>query len=207
MLFKAWKKLDQQGVAIKNLWVFVGVLIVLNLFLLISLAAAPKQLRVYVPPDLSRGAMLKPGNIPKATVYAFAFQIFTALNSWPDSGMKEYGKNINSYRNYLSPAFYQQLEQDKLDRSSNGELSRKRIMSGVSGMGYQPIDVTILGNGTWLVKMQLQIMETLEGAVIKNVIMTYPLIISRVHTSIQINPWGLEIRGYNQHPYRVKTIV
>ena len=80
-------------------------------------------------------------------------------------------------------------------------------MSGVSGMGYQPSDVKPLGNGTWQVQLHVQIVETLDGSVIKNVIMDYPLIVSRVHASIQVNPWGLAITGFNEQPYRIKTIV
>lgn len=207
MIFKAWKKIDSQGIAIKNLWAVVGILVALNLFLALFLATAPTRLRVYIPPDLSHGALLKPGAPNKSNVYAFAFQIFTAINSWPDNGAKDYMKNINAYRNYLSPSFYTQLKQDNDDRAANGELARTRIMSGVSGMGYKPSDVKSLGNGAWLVNLHMQIIETLDGSVIKNVIMDYPLVINQVHESIQLNPWGFAIAGFNQQPYRIKTIV
>ena len=207
MSFTAWKKLDQQSIVIKQLWIFISLLVGLNLCLLLGLVTTPSRLRIYIPPDLSHGAMLKPDKMTRDTVYAFTFQIFTALNSWPDSGTKEYEKNINAYRNYLTPAFYQKLQKDKQARTRNGELMRKRIMSGVSGMGYKPSDVKVLGNGTWLVNMHLQIIETLEGSVIKNVIMDYPLVVSQIHASMQVNPWGLQIAGFNKHPYRIKTIV
>ena len=103
----------------------------------------------------------------------------------------------------FSPKLYGEALSPRL----NGELTRKRIMSGVSGMGYKPSDVKVLGNGTWLVNMHLQIIETLEGSVIKNVIMDYPLVVSQIHASMQVNPWGLQIAGFNKHPYRIKTIV
>ena len=207
MMFKSWKILDQKNGVIKSLWIVIGLLVCLNIYLTFNLSAVPNRLRIFVPPDLSRGAMIQPGNIPKSTIYSFAFQIFTAINSWPQSGDKEYGKNINSYRNYLSPSFYQQLIEDKQTRTTNGELQRKRIMSGVSGYGYKPSDVKALGNGTWLVNIHLQIMEYLEGSVIKNVIMDYPIMVSRVHDSITVNPWGLTISGFSGQPYRTKTIV
>ena len=207
VIFKTWKILDQQNLSIKYLWIFIGILFLVNIFLLCGLLSAPNKLRVYIPPDLSHGAMINPHHIPRATVYAFAFQIFTSINSWSDSGTLEYEKNINSYRNYLSASFYKLLQEDKNTRAENGELSRNRIMSGVSGMGYRPSDVKVLGNGSWVINMHLQIIETLDGSVIKNVIMDYPILVSRIHTSIQLNPWGLEIAGFYQSPYRIKTII
>ena len=207
MIFNSWKRIDDLSLTVKTLWAVIALLVVLNIMMYCGWKFAPQKMRIYIPPDLSHGAMLTPNHIPRSTVYAFAFQIFTAINSWPDSGTADYKRNISIYRNYLSPSFFQQLMQDDLDRANNGELARKRIMSGVSGHGYLPSDVKVLGNGTWLVTMALQIQETLDGSVIKNVIMKYPLLITRVHTSIQVNPWGLELAGFHQPPYRIKTIV
>lgn len=207
MSFTIWKKLDQQSIAIKHLWIVLGVMAGIMVILILCLATGPSRLRVYIPPDLSRGVLIKQGSIPKATVYAFAFQIFSAINTWPVSGEKNYGKNLMAYRNYLSPGFYAQLNQDLKDKESLGALSRKRMMSGYSGLPYQPKDVTRLGNGAWRVNLHVQIMESLDGSVIKNVVMDYPLIISQVHASIQVNPWGLVITGYKRAPYRLKTVV
>ncbi len=205
MVFRAWKKLDQQGIAIKTLWIVIALLVFLNLMLMLFLATAPDRMRVYLPPDLTQGATISPHHVPKATVYAFAFQIFTAINSWDGDGTQAYGANIRHYHHYLSGSFYHTLQQDNLARQTNGELSRQRIMSAVSGMGYQPTDVTVLGNGAWKVMLHLQIVETLDGAVIKRVIMSYPLLINHVNTSIQVNPWGLVIGGFSASPYRIKT--
>lgn len=207
MIFNAWKVMDQKNIAIKYCWILIAILIFLNLFLLLALANTPSRLRVYIPPDLSHGAIINPHHIPRATVYAFAFQIFSTVNSWEGQNDKEYAKNINDYKNYFSGQFYQALQKDNANRAENGELNRSRMMSAVSGMGYQPSDVTVLGNGSWLINMHLQIIETLDGAVIKNVIMDYPLLIFRVHAPIQVNPWGLEIAGFKSSPYRIKTII
>jgi integrating conjugative element protein (TIGR03746 family) len=207
MVFKAWKKLEQQNSAIKSLWVVIGILVLLNVFISLFLATAPNRIRVYIPPDLSQGATMQAGVPDKSNVYAFAFQIFTSINSWPDSGTKNYESNVFPYKNYLSASFFNQLEEDVKDRTQNGELERTRIMSGVSDMGYKPADVTSLGNGAWLVNLHLQIIETLEGSVIKSVIMDYPLVVNQVSESIQINPWGFVIAGFNESPYRIKTII
>jgi len=138
MVFRAWKKLDQQSITIKTLWAVIAILVGLNLVLTWHLATAPQRMRVYLPPDLTRGETIAPNHIPKSTVYAFAFQMFTAINSWDGDGNKDYGNNIHRYHHYLSGKFYHDLKQDNLTRQANGELARQRIMSAVSGMGYQP---------------------------------------------------------------------
>jgi len=204
-IFNVWKKFDELGLTIKSLWVVIGILVFLNIFLVFGWMRMPSRLRIYLPPDLTQGAMLKPGKIPKSTVYAFGYQIFTAINTWTDSGSSDYRKNINAYENYLSPSFYQELLEDHATRAANGSLGRQRLVTGVSGMGYSPQDVRILGDGTWLVDLHLKIQETVNGSVVKDVVMDYPLVVSRIHTSIQVNPWGLAITGYNKDPHRVKT--
>jgi len=206
-VFNTWKKLDEMSLMIKSLWVVIVILMVLNVLMFMGWKSAPSKLRIYIPPNLSQGVLVSPTEVPKNTVYAFAFQIFTAINTWTNNGTKDYQNNIAAYRNYLSPSFYESLENDYQKRMANGALSRTRIMSGVSGQGYQPSDVKPLGNDTWLVNIQLQIKESVGASVVKNVIMDYPLMITRVNESIQDNPWGLSINGFSSEPYRVKTII
>lgn len=205
MLFHAWKKFDELQLIIKTLWGVVAILVTINLLLFIGWMSAPRRLRVYLPPDLTQGALIKVDAIPKNTVYAFAYQIFTALNTWTHNGADDYKKNIQAYKNYLDPRFYQELLEDYDTRASNGSLGRERLVTGVSDMGYDPQDVHILGDGTWLVDMHLKIQETVDGSVVKEVLMDYPLIVSRVNASIQVNPWGLAIKGYDKDPTRIKT--
>lgn len=206
-MFSAWKKIDQMSAAIKTLWGVVGVLVLLNIFMWAGWKSAPQQLRLYIPPDLSRGAMISPENVPKSTVYAFAYQIFTAINTWTNSGDKDYKANITSYKNYLSTSFYNDLLKDYQSRKDVGALDRTRMMTGVTGMGYTPTNVKKLGDGTWLVNMQLEITEEVGSSDVKKVVMDYPIIVAKVNESIQVNPWGLVIKGFYQEPYRKKTII
>ena len=205
-MFKAWKRFDQLTLTVKTLWAVIAILVAMNGVALVGLMTAPHRLRVFVPPDLTAGATLTPEHLPKATVYAFAFQIFSAINSWTISGTQEYAKNLSAYHRYLSPAFASALQHDLQLRSENGELDRQRLVSAVSGQGYSPNSVKPLGNGTWLVHLHLQLVETLDGQVIKRVVMAYPLIVARVQTSLTVNPWGLVLSGYQQAPYRLKTL-
>lgn len=205
MIFKAWKKLEQQSIVIKSLWAFIAILIIIISVLSLSLATSPNRLTVYIPPDISHGSTLKPGQAHKSNVYAFAFQIFTAINSWPDGGDKDYKHNIRRYKNYVSTSFYHYLKNDAKRRAKNDELSRKRMMSGVASMPYKPSDVKKLGNGTWLVDLHLQIVETINKSVVKNVIIEYPVIVSKANVAIQLNPYQLKLDGFKEQPHRIKT--
>lgn len=207
MIFNYWKKFDQLGSVIKTLWLVIFILVFINIIMFIGWKSAPQKLRIYLPPDLSQGAMIKPNEIPKSTIYAFAYQIFTAINTWSNNGEKDYKENINSYKNYLSAEFKSDLLIDYSKRESEGALGRKRIMAGVSSMGYDPKDVKVLGNGAWIVDIKLQITETIGASVVKSVFMDYPIIIAKINESIQVNPWGLIIKGYYKEPYRIKTII
>lgn len=204
-VFNAWKKSDEFTLVIKSLWIVVGILVFINLILVIGWSTAPNRLRVYLPPDLSRGSMIQPGEIPKSTVYAFAYQIFTSVNTWTNSGVDDYKKNIVAYKSYFTPSFWKIISDDYGSRIANNELGRMRLVTGVSGMGYEQNQVEILGGGSWLVNLRLKVQESVGGSVVKDVVIDYPLIISRVNESIQVNPWGLAISGYYKEPFRIET--
>lgn len=204
-IFSQWKKEDQNNSLVKALWVFIGVLFFINLLTFIGWKTSPSRLRVYIPPNISSGTWVKPGDIPPSTVYAFSFQIFSAINTWSTGGSTDYLKNIHSYKNYLTPEFFRELSLDYHTRKGTGGLERKRIMASVLNDPYSPDQVKYLGSGTWLVNMPLHIVETVNGSVVKDVNMDYPLLVSRLHESIQNNPWGLVLDGYKTEPYRLKT--
>lgn len=204
-LFNQWRHADQQHALIKSLWGVIAVLVILNLFMWLGWKSAPDRIRVYLPPDLSSGALVTPGAIPKSTIYAFTYQIFTALNTWSDNGSDDYLKNINAYKHYFSEKFYQELLKDYSRRQTNSALNRQRIMTGVTGINYDEASITVLGNDAWKLDLRLHIVETVTGTVVKDVIMDYPLRVAKINASIQVNPWGMQIMGYEGAPYRVKT--
>lgn len=206
-LFTTWRELDAQKLMIRIQWIMLAGLSVLFALMLMGWNSAQKTQRVYFPPSLQSGGFTNINKVPKSTVYAFAFQIFSAVNSWPDGGTKDYDKNIVSYHNYFSSNMLQAFQSDFKVRQREGALSRKRIVSAVAGMGYNPKKIVNEGNGVWELNLKLDVLETVGGTVVKHVIMDYPLKVERVDTSIQVNPWGLVLAGYTQAPYRIKTLV
>lgn len=205
-VFNAWKKFDELTLTIKTLWAVIALLVFINLILMFLWNNQKDSIRMYIPPDLSQGVYVKPGEANKSNVYSFGFQIFSAINTWNKSGEENYRKNISLYRNYLSSSFYQKLMNDFDSRSSNGELMRIRIMGTDPSEPFNSDFVHYVGNGSWHIDLHVEIEETVNGTVVKHVLMCYPLIIQQVNTSIQNNPWGFVISGYYSTPYRVKTL-
>lgn len=201
--FGQWRRVDQLRMAVYALFGIIGVLVLVMLLLWVGWLRAPQKLRLYIPPNIDQGVTLQADHIPTSTVYAFAYQIFTAINTWMQSGDVDYVKNINAYKNYLSPQFYRALLLDAHTREINGALSRERMLSGAGA--YSISDVHYLGNGTWHVQMRLHLVETVTGNVIKDVVMTYPITVERVRAAIAVNPWGLVLGGFYHTPTRYMT--
>ena len=82
-------EIDNVRAHLRSLWIVIGLQGLIILALWIGWSQAPKQLRVYVPPDLRSGAVLAAEEVPPANVYAFAFYIFQQLNRWPENGATE----------------------------------------------------------------------------------------------------------------------
>lgn len=207
-MFKLWKKMDNDRQLIQALWRMVAVLVGVIGLLAIGWMSAPSRLTVYVPPDISTGATnLKPEVIPVGVIYAFAFEIFTAINTWSVSGESDYLTAISTYRYYLTPRFQAVLLNDEKKRLAEGGLSRVRLMTGYSGMGYSDDSVKVIGKNMWQVNMTLRVVESVSGETIKDVVIDYPLRIVRVNEATTLNPWGLAIDGFVSKPSRAKTLV
>ena len=204
-LFNYWKKEDQFIAANKSLWVIIVSLLLINLFLAFAFMKQPDKIKVYLPPDISKGGVINADDIPDSTVYAFAFQIFSGINSWPDEGSTDYSKNIYQYRNYVSSNFNRYLTEDIRSKRHNSALNRKRVASVNQDQPFSTDSIESLGNGSWKVNLNVNIVETINNSIIKDVDMDYPLIVSRKNMSIQENPWVLVISGFFDQPHRVKT--
>lgn len=204
-LFNYWKKEDQFIAANKSLWVMIVALLIVNLFLAVAFMRQPSQMTVYIPPDIDKGGVLSVNDVPKSTVFSFAFQIFSGVNSWSHSGLTDYSRNIDRYRHYFSPEFIKYLRQDQKNKSKNGALTRQRMMAINSDHPYTMSSVEKLGDGSWRVHLKVNIIETVNNSVIKDVEMDYPLMVTQQKTSIQDNPWGLVISRFFDSPYRIKT--
>lgn len=158
---------------------------------------APSRIDLNIPPDLRNGATLKIGEVPPANVYTFAHYIFQQLNYWPEDGSQDYGKAVFRFAAYLTPHYRQQLLEDLKERGKAGELQRTRTVTEIPGHGYAENRVDILGNGSWIVWLDLQMTETVNGVPVKQAALRYPIHVVRYDVSREVNPYGLALDGYS----------
>lgn len=177
-----------------------GVILVMILVLaglLYGWTNAPKQLTVHIPPNFQSGVMQPAGTVPPPNVYTFANYIWQQLQRWPENGEKDYADNLYQLQSFMTPRFYEWLEQDFQSKVSRGELRGKvRGIAEVPGHHYEPSKVVPLGDGVWLVWLDVEITEWVNDLRTKNVSIRYPMRVVRFDIDREMNPWGLALDGF-----------
>lgn len=204
-IFDCWKQQDKDKLHIKLLYGVAGLLLFLCCLFFWGWKSAPSRLMLYLPPDISGGVFIKADQIPPQDIYEFAFQAFGSVNTWTTDGTTDYQTLIGDYKNYFSPNFQSWLNSDYQAKAQQNALERKRYMTLV-GM-YDSNDVQEISDGTWQVKLDVEIVETVDNQVVKDVVMQYPLLVTRTNLPITSNPFGLEISGFAAQPTRLQTNV
>ncbi|EAQ99576.1 PFL_4703 family integrating conjugative element protein [Congregibacter litoralis] len=199
-------EIDNVRSHLRSLWAVIGLQGLIILALWVGWSQAPKQLRVYVPPDLRSGAVLAAEEVPAANVYAFAFYIFQQLNRWPENGATDYGSAIFRISPYLTPRYRNDLIEDMELKARRGELAyRVRGVHEVPGHGYEERRVDVLSSGAWIVWLDLDLMESVKGMTVKQTTIRYPIRVVRQAIDPETNPWGMALDGYGSEGPRRLT--
>ena len=121
--------------------------------------------------------------------------------------MKNYGEQIFIVSPYLTPGFRDELINDMETRSKNGELTgRVRFIQAIPGQGYEERRVDLLDDSNWIVWLDFNIQEYVNGMQVKNVNIRYPLRVTRFDVDPETNPWGLALNGFaGQGPVRLDS--
>lgn len=152
---------------------------------------------LHIPPDLTRGVILRPGEVPAPNVYAFALYVWQQLNRWPANGQSEYPQNLFRWSAYLTPRFREALLADLRQRARRGELDqRSRGLQELPGHHYTPERVDSQSAGVWVVWLDLELNEHYRGTLVKTVQLRYPLRVVRLETDRARNPFGLALDGF-----------
>ncbi len=203
--------LEQARWHIRTLWIVIVLAFVMNAFAIIGWMHVQSRIQIHVPPHIpASGLTITQGEIPKTTVYSFAFYVWQSINHWSHNGMQDYKQQIKRFSPLLTPAFKVRLVQNYNQLFDQGELQdRIRIMQGIEGSAYSPDDVTMVGHDTWIVhlKMRLTEMMNTNAKIVKDIEMNYTLKVVRFNVDPKHNPWGLAVAGFAQSPARIKTIV
>jgi integrating conjugative element protein (TIGR03746 family) len=169
-----------------------------------SLSGVNERLTVHIPPQLERGAILNPGEVPKPNVYSFSYYVFQKLNTWEKDGFTEAPVLLDVYRCYLTPDFAEDLALIHKERSNRGETrNRKRIVREASHKGFDPASVVTIDDSKWVVKLDMHIQETIDDTLIKDVSVRFPLLVVKDDTSPDCNPWGIKFAGFDSAPKRI----
>ncbi|HDU4714808.1 TPA: TIGR03746 family integrating conjugative element protein [Klebsiella aerogenes] len=151
--------------------------------------SAPRQLTVYLPPDLRAASQRPWWEVPPATVYAFAFSVFQQINRWPTNGEADYPRNLSALRAYLTPGCYSQIDHEFHQRLQNGELrDRVRGVYEIPGRGFSDKRVQILDRDNWIVTLDLTVDEYFHSEPVKRAMVRYPIKVLRYNIDQQKNP-------------------
>ncbi|RTL26874.1 MAG: TIGR03746 family integrating conjugative element protein [Burkholderiales bacterium] len=175
-------------------------------FAVMGWRAAPKDLDIHIPPDLSAGATIHAGRreVPSPNVYTFAFYIWQQLNRWSKNGQQDYGDQIYKLQAFFTPSCREQLIDDQKIRADQGELDqRTRTVTEIPGLGYRDERVVSLADGSWAVMIDTQIQETSRGVPVKDAYIRYPLHIVRYDVDRERNPWQLALDCFRGRPERL----
>jgi integrating conjugative element protein (TIGR03746 family) len=155
---------------------------------------------LHVPPDLSHGANIKPGELQAPNAYAFASFIWRGLNDWPLTGKTDYPTNIKKLECYVSPAFLQWIQKNAKEKNDSGELSRTRSLSLDDAFTSDMVDP--IGNNVFDVALTAKVHERIEGLAIKDIIVRYPLRV--VADTRSCNLMGMALDGFYAQPERTE---
>ncbi|MCE2437369.1 MAG: TIGR03746 family integrating conjugative element protein [Pseudomonadales bacterium] len=201
-------EIDNVRAHIRSLRVLAVLLLGLALALVIGLMRAPEHLTVHIPPDLRSGASLARDEVGDANVYAFAYYIFQQLNHWPNDGARDYGSAIFSLAAYLTPEYRASLISDVELKGKQGELAhRARRVQQRAGRSYEEARVDIMDDESWVVWLDLQLFESVQGMTVKETLIRYPIRVVRYAVDPESNPWGLALDGFHEPgPFRIDHV-
>ncbi len=190
-------EIDNVRAHVRSLQVIIGILVLVVAGLCFGWSQAPRRITVHLPPDLRGGTTFALNEIPSASVYAFTYYIFQQLNRWPDDGAQDYGRAIFRVSAYLTPRYRAWLIADMEQKARQGELSyRVRGIQEYPGRGYSEARVEILDRDTWIVWLDLDLVESVKGMTVKQTAIRYPLRVVRQAVDLEANPWGLALDNY-----------
>lgn len=190
-------EIDNVRAHLRSLWTVIGLQAAVVFALAYGWSQAPRELTVHIPPDLRSGAVLAVDAVPPANVYAFAFYIFQQLNRWPEDGARDYGRAIYRVSPYLTPRYRAELLTDLEQKGRQGELAyRVRGVQSIPGHGYEERRVDLLAADTWVVWLDLDLLESVKGMTVKRTAIRYPLRVVRHAVDLEANPWGLALDGF-----------
>lgn len=200
--------LKEHTAHINTLRATIGILSIALFFTIYVAIKALNNITVYIPPDLSDGAVIAQGDIPKGTVLANTAYLWIEFNTWMDSGETDSFKNITKYQNYFSEDFRQAMTKQYNEQYLKGDLKRTRritLIPGIISDAENRVITTVRGR-SWIVLLDIVVEDFYLGAPLQKLQVRYPLTVERVETNNEQNPIGMMITGFNGSPKVMKEV-
>ena len=196
---------DNQRAHIVSLWLVIMLLAGFLAHAHYGWSQAPSAITLHIPPDLTSGAMVRVGEVPRPNIYGFGYYLWQQLNRWPHDGAKDFPAKLYRFAAYVTPACRAKLERDMQQRGRQGELlGRVRALYEAPGAQYEDTRVQALGPNAWVVTLDAVIEETVAGMEVKHTRIRYPLRIVRYDVDRELNPWGLAIDCFAEAPSKLE---
>lgn len=183
-----------------TLRMFILILAALLFFTVWVLYQRQSDITVHIPPDLSRGADVKPNILQNPNAYAFAMYVWRGLNDWNESGKKDYSGAIDKYKCMITPDFERWLRQSEKVKNKEGELDRTRTLT--EAIPYSPHFVTKLNANVLSASMVMRLQERVGGMLVKDITMNYALRV--IPDNRHCNEMGMAIDGFMFDPTRAE---
>lgn len=201
---RMWSRIAKDYRLIATLVILLFVQSIYICGLLVDGYHIPEHFRVDLPPDISNGVSLKVNQVSKSSVGAFAFYVWQVINNWQDNGLKDSSTQLTKYRYYLSPQFRYDLKNLYKKLSDKGQLQgRIRV---VRPMPNQEPKVTKISSTAWQVILFVRVSEYVNGILVKDKEIEYPIKVEKFNQNAQFNPYGLVLAGFTNNPKILKVI-
>ena len=180
--------------------------LILSICLITALAGwyrASQVQRISIPPNLNYGSQIALNSINPWEVYNFAGYVWQQVNRCSQDCFNDYPKNLDRLTAFLTPAFKAWLKLDSNNRS--GELlGRTRFLLPLANSNFYE-SVTQDESGAWIVQLDVQLEENIDGVPVKQVKLRYYLKIVAKRVDPEFNPWGLMLDTMPRMPERIIT--
>lgn len=199
-MFHYWKKVDSLNHINRLLLAFVFVLILIVFGLIITLAKIPNRFEFWLTPSMSsNGGLIKENAIPKEYVQGFVATLLPTLNTWSQSGKKEFATNLSGFHYYLTPRHQELMDKTLIAYKDAQLFNRIQVASLYRFMENE--DVKVIAHNTWEVHLVLRITQRLKDdspMVIADKVVDYHVRVVKVNLSRLQNPFQLALDGYTQ---------
>ncbi len=193
-----------------NLYTHIKSLRAISLILSICLIAAlvgwhraSQVQRISIPPNLNYGGQIVLNSINPWEVYNFAGYVWQQVNRCSQDCFSDYPKNLDRLTAFLTPAFKVWLKLDSNNRS--GELlGRTRFLLPLANSNFYE-SVTQDESGAWIVQLDVQLEENIDGVPVKQAKLRYHLKVVAKRVDPEFNPWGLMLDTMPRMPERIVT--